>query len=56
MATQQQKTEQIKKETESIKAVLDAEREKKVLKIDIEKEVLRKEGEKSLSSLQVRDN
>jgi regulator of protease activity HflC (stomatin/prohibitin superfamily) len=53
VASQQQKTEKIKKETESIKAVLDAEREKKVLKIDIEKEVLRKEGEKNLSSLQV---
>merc|ERR1712038_938024 len=30
VATQQQKTDKIKKETESIKAVLDAEREKKV--------------------------
>ena len=52
VATQQQKTEQIKKETESIKAVLDAERQKKVLAIDIEKEVLRKEGEKALSALE----
>ena len=52
VATQQQKTEQIKKETESIKAVLDAERQKKVLQIDIEKEVLRKQGEKDLSSLE----
>jgi len=52
VATQQQTTEQIKKETESIKAVLDAERQKKVLAIDIEKEVLRKQGEKDLSTLE----
>ena len=52
VATQQQKTEKIKKETQSIKAVLDAEREKKVLEIDIQKEILRKEGEKRLSSLE----
>ena len=52
VATQQQKTEKIKKETESIKAVLDAEREKKVLEIDIQKEILRKEGEKQLSNLE----
>ena len=52
VAIQQQKTEKIKKETQSIKAVLDAEREKKVLKIDIQKEILRKEGEKTLSNLE----
>ena len=52
VATQQQKTEKIKKETETIKAVLDAERQKKVLKIDIEKEILRKEGEQTLSTLE----
>ena len=52
VATQQQKTEKIKKETQSIKAVLDAEREKKVLEIDIQKEILRKEGEKRLSTLE----
>merc|ERR1719300_2096090 len=52
VATQQQKTETIKKETQSIKAVLDAEREKKVLEIDIQKEILRKEGEKKLSLLE----
>ena len=39
MATQQQRTEQIKKETESLKAVADAERQKAVLKIEIEKQV-----------------
>ena len=52
VATQQQKTETIKKETESLKAVADAEREKKVLQIDIQKEILRKEGEKKLSMLE----
>ena len=52
VATQRQKTETIKKETESIKAVLDAEREKKVLLIDIEKEIERKEGEEKLSQIQ----
>ena len=52
VATQQQKTEKIKKETETIKAVLDAERQKKVLQIDIQKEILRKEGEQTLSTLE----
>jgi len=52
VASQQQKTETIKKETQSIKAVMDAEREKKVLEIDIQKEILRKEGEKKLSELE----
>jgi hypothetical protein len=51
VATQQQKTEQIKKETESLKAVADAPREKTVLKITIEKAVLQKEGEKNISEL-----
>ena len=51
VATQSQKTEAIRKETESLKAVADAEREKKVLKITIEKRVLQKEGEKNLSML-----
>jgi len=52
VATQQQKTDRIKKETESIKAVLDAEREKKVLAIEIEKDILQKEGQKNLSALE----
>lgn len=52
VATQQQKTEKIKKETESIKAVLDAERQKKVLQIDIQKQILEKEGEQKLSTLE----
>jgi len=52
VATQKQKTEKIKKETETIKAVADAERQKQVLEIDIQKEILRKEGEKKLSTLE----
>ena len=52
VATQQQKTEKIKKETETIKAVADAERQKRVLEIDIQKEILRKEGEQKLSTLE----
>ena len=50
VAAQQQKTEKIKKETQSIKAVLDAEREKKVLEIDIQKNILKKDGEKKISA------
>lgn len=52
VATQQQKTEKIKKETETMKAILDAQRQKEVLEIDIEKDILRKEGEKKLSELE----
>jgi len=52
VATQKQKTEKIKKETETIKAVADAERQKQVLEIDIQKEILRKEGEQKLSTLE----
>jgi len=52
VASQRQKTEKIKKETESIKAVADANRQKSVLEIDIQKEILRKEGEKTLSTLE----
>lgn len=52
VATQQQKTEKIKKETQKIKALLDAEREKSVLEIEIQKDVLKKEGEKKMSELQ----
>lgn len=51
VATQQQKTEKIKKETESIKALLDAEREKDVLEIEIQKQLLEKEGEKKMNAL-----
>jgi len=52
VATQQQKTEKIKKETESIKAILDAERERDVLEIDIEKQLLEKEGEQKRNAIQ----
>ena len=52
VATQQQKTEKIKKETESIKAILDAERQRDVLKIDIEKQLLEKEGEQKRNDIQ----
>merc|ERR1712110_1190830 len=40
-----------KKETESLKAVADAERSKKVQEIDITKQILRKKGDKEISSL-----
>jgi len=48
----QQKTEKIKKETQTMMAVLDAHRQKEVLEIDIQKDILRKEGEKKLSELE----
>ena len=51
VAQQRQKTEKIKEETKSIKAVLDAEREKRVLEIDIQKNLLEKEGERNISTL-----
>ncbi|CAG0889033.1 unnamed protein product [Cyprideis torosa] len=49
VATQEQKTERIRKETEKIKAVLDAERNKAVLQIKIQEDILQKEGEKNIS-------
>ena len=52
VATQQQRTEKIKKETESIKALLDAEREKDVLEIELEKQLLKKEKEKEMNDLE----
>ena len=51
VATQQQKTEKIKKDTEQIKAIADAERTKKVQEIDIKKQILRKEGDQRISAL-----
>merc|ERR1711936_1058188 len=51
VATQQQKTEKIKKETQSIKAVLDAERQKSVLEIKIQENIIQKEGEKNVSAI-----
>jgi len=49
VATQQQKTESIKKETEQIKAVADANRQKAVLEIKIQERLIEKEGEKEAS-------
>lgn len=51
VATQLQRTEQIRKETESMKAVADANRQKAVLQIELQKQVLMKEGEKDVSLL-----
>ena len=39
MAKQKQKTEKIQKETQTMKAIQDAQREKAVLEINIEKQV-----------------
>ena len=39
VASQQQKTEAIKKETEKLKAIADAERQKDVLEINIQQQV-----------------
>lgn len=52
MATQQQKTEEIKKETERMKAIADANRTKDVLEIELQKEILQKEADKNLSEIQ----
>jgi len=51
VATQQQKTEKIKKETESIRALADAERNKAVLEIKIKEKILDKEGEQTISEI-----
>lgn len=51
VATQQQKTESIKKETEQIKAVADANRQKAVLEIKIQERLIEKEGEKEASEI-----
>lgn len=52
VATQQQRTEKIKKETETLKAVADAKRQQEVQKINIEKEIQRKNGDLALSKLE----
>jgi len=51
VATQQQKTEKIKKETEEMKAIADAERQKAVLEITIQERILEKEGEEKVSTI-----
>ena len=52
VAKQQQHTEQIRKKTEELKAVADANRTKIVEKINIEKKILQKEGDKEISALE----
>merc|ERR1712083_758964 len=49
VATQQQKTEEIKKQTEQIKAVADANRQKAVREIKIQENILEVEGQKNVS-------
>jgi len=49
VAAQQQKTEKIKKETELLKAVADAERQKEVLEINIQQRIIEEEGAKNVS-------
>ena len=51
VATQQQKTETIKKETEKLRAIADAERNKAVLEIKIQEKILEKEGDANISSI-----
>jgi len=51
VATQQQKTEAIKKETQQLKAVADANREKAVLEIKIQERILEVEGNKNVSEI-----
>jgi len=53
VATQEQKTQKILKETENIKAKLDAEREKDVTKIQLEKELLKKQKEKERNDIEI---
>ena len=52
VATQQQKTEEILKETERMKAIADVNRTKDVLEIELEKELIQKEAEKNFSVIQ----
>jgi len=49
VATQQKRTEEIKKETEQLKAVADANRQKAVLEIKIEERIIEVEGQKNVS-------
>jgi len=51
VATQQQKTESIKKETEKIRAIADAERNKAVLEIKIQEKIIEKEGDMNISAI-----
>merc|ERR1711884_529643 len=51
VATQQQKTETIKKETERQNAVADAERKKDVIEIQIQEHILQEEGKRNVSTI-----
>ncbi len=51
VAQQKQKTEKIEKETEKIKAILDAERNKEVDLIRIHKEIQREEGKRNVTAI-----
>jgi len=51
VASQQQKTEAIKKETEQLVAIADANRKKSVLQITIEEKMLEREGERNVSRI-----
>ena len=53
VAIQEQKTEEIKKKTQSIKAILDAKREKDVLEIELQKQLLQKQKEKERNDLDI---
>jgi len=51
VAKQQQNTEEIKKKTELIRAIADAERTKKVLEISIQESIMKHEGEQNVSRI-----
>ncbi len=51
VAEQQQKTERIEKETQKMKAILDAERKKEVDAIEIEKDIQREEGKRNATKI-----
>ena len=52
VAAQQQRTDQIRKETELMSAIADAERSKAVLRIHMEQRLLEKEAEQNLSRVE----
>jgi len=51
VAKQQKVTEEIKKETQLLKAIADAKREKEVLEIKIEEQILETEGKQKISEI-----
>ena len=52
VASQQQKTEEIRKETERMKAIADVNRTKDVLEVELQKELLQKEADRNVSEIQ----